>query len=268
MSRKFHTPRARRHGRSKNDRPVARIFTVLLAVREGGEPVTLAGLVQRTGLPKSTVHRLLVELHAHGVLCKDGDRYRLGPMALRLITPAEAGRDQYLRRAFTPLLTALHSKTRYLVGLGVPGGMAVNFVGTVYDEDYSWLIRDVEETSPLDVSAAGKVLLAYDPGLMANFAARSGERSAASGSMGLPPGLHAELSQVRRRGMAVSEGGPHPGITAAAVPVFSSATRPVAALSMGAYDRRFDTATAYGLLRRAGAHAHEVLRRYSFEDRT
>ncbi len=260
MSSGLNAPGVRRARSSDCDSHVGRVFAILKAIRETRPPVTLSGIVRRTGLPKSTVHRLLAELHAYEAVSRTGDCYELGRATRQLALPRADDRTKRLRRAIKPLLMRLHVRTRYLVGLGVPGESTVEFLDMVYGAEYCGLVGQIEEASDLRTSAAGKALLAYDPDLVVSLTVRLGWCAGNPRAAGLPAGLSAELSEVRRNGVAVNQEEACPGITEMAVPLFGTGERPIAALCFGAYRHRFDPPGAYGLLRWASLHAHNVLR--------
>ena len=57
---------------------VARIAALLTAFRPGDDALGISELARRTGLPKSSVHRLTGGLLAHGLLERDSAGVRLG----------------------------------------------------------------------------------------------------------------------------------------------------------------------------------------------
>jgi len=233
-------------GGGENDREslIGRAFTILGVIRDSGEPLTFSGVVRRTGLPKSTVHRLLAELRAHDAVSRTGGHYELGAAALRLAAPRDTARTRAIRHAVKPLLVALHANTHHLVGLGVRRGATVEFIDLVYTRRYSRLACAWGEAADLRASAAGRVLLAHD------------REPARAHGLDLSPGLCAELARIRRSGVAVLTDA---GAVAMAVPLFGDEERPLAALSVAAYQGLFDRAATYDLLRRASFHARAVL---------
>ncbi|GAA2805374.1 IclR family transcriptional regulator [Saccharopolyspora taberi] len=248
---------------ANRNRTIGRVVAILKAVRESGGPATLSGLCRATGLPKSTVHRLLAELHAHGAVRRDGDQYLLGPVMLSMLSSRDHREIKLLRRAIKPVLAELYEETHHLVGLGIPGEVTVEFVDTVYGRQYGHVINRIEEASFLHTSAAGKIFLAYDSDLTSSFGVRAGWHSAGLGHHLLPPDLQAELVEIRRRGVSTSMGGPSPGITAVAAPIFTRSQRPVAALSVGAHHKKFDMPRTQSLLRHAAIRARVALTQYS-----
>ena len=58
------TPSARLDG----DTPNLRLFALLEAVAQKSQPFTLQTMVEETGLPKPTMHRMLAQLESAGIL--------------------------------------------------------------------------------------------------------------------------------------------------------------------------------------------------------
>jgi DNA-binding IclR family transcriptional regulator len=121
--------------------------SVLDAV-EGG-PLSLAGLVDATGLSRATAHRLAVALEVHGLLRRDAaGRFALGP---RLTGGDLAG----LAR---PALEALRDRTGESTQLYVRRGDRRLCVASLESPHGLRTIVPVGALLPLDVGSAGKVL--------------------------------------------------------------------------------------------------------------
>src|SRR5436190_2975637 len=63
-------------GPLSGDTPALRVISLLELIAAEDRPVTLPGLVQETGLPKPTLHRIVASLEAAGLLVRDGDGRR------------------------------------------------------------------------------------------------------------------------------------------------------------------------------------------------
>ena len=59
--------------RLDGDTPTLRLFALLEVIAEKDQFFTLQGLVEETGLPKPTLHRMLQQLESAGMLQRDGD---------------------------------------------------------------------------------------------------------------------------------------------------------------------------------------------------
>lgn len=195
---------------------------VLSAV--AAEPVGLAELTARTGIPRATVHRLASALEVHELLARDSaGRWVVGPQLSRLA--GAGGADPLLERA-GPVLAALRDRTGESAQLYVRRDQDRICVAAA-ERDRG--LRDtvpVGSVLPLTAGSAAQVLLADEPTdrvatlvATAAFSART-------------------LVDVRRRGWAHSVAEREPGVASVSAPVRDSTGRTVAAISIsGPADR-------------------------------
>lgn len=178
--------------------------SVLLLDLLGDGPRSLRQLAGTSGLPRPTVHRLLVALEAHGLVGRDAaGAFRLGPRLTELA--ARAGRGLELGALAGPVLSRLHDQAGESVQLYVRSGDRRLCVAA---RDAGTGLRDsvpVGALLPLDAGSGGKVLLAWSD---------DGERFPA-----VPP---AELASVRRRGWAASVAEREAGVASISAPVLQS----------------------------------------------
>lgn len=82
MKNSEETPSTRLDG----DTPNLRLFALLEAVAQKSVPFTLQTMVEETGLPKPTMHRMLSQLESAGILQRDGNgrHYGTGQRLMRL----------------------------------------------------------------------------------------------------------------------------------------------------------------------------------------
>jgi DNA-binding IclR family transcriptional regulator len=185
---------------------------VLAALAERG-PLSLAGLVEATGLSRATAHRLAAALEVHRLVGRDGaGRYRLG---LRLLGWAGAVSTKLgLVEAARPVLEALRDETGESAQLFVRDGDSRLCVAA--SERPSGL-RDtvpVGAVLPIGRGSGGKVLLAFGD---------------AAGQSAVDP---SELETTRRRGWAVSVAEREEGVCSVSAPVLDSGGRIHAALGV------------------------------------
>ena len=57
----------------QGDTPTLRLFALLEVIAQKDEFISLQGLVEETGLPKPTLHRMLQQLESAGIIQKDGE---------------------------------------------------------------------------------------------------------------------------------------------------------------------------------------------------
>jgi DNA-binding IclR family transcriptional regulator len=178
---------------------------------------SLAELVERSGLPRATAHRLAQALEVHRLLIRDTQgRWRPGP---RLGEFANAAPDVLLTAA-APVLTALRDQTGESAQLYLR--RADERVCVAAAERSSGLRDTVPIGAALPISAGSgaQVLLAWEPPEAVvpllprcRFTART-------------------LAEVRRRGWASSVAEREPGVASVSAPVRDRGGRVVAAVSI------------------------------------
>lgn len=171
-------------------------ISLVLDAFEGPGRLTLAQIVRRTGLPRSSAHRMLERLVQLRWLRRSGRDYELG---MRLVELGSlAVHQDRLVRAAGPLLAELHRATGLVVHLGVLDGPDVVYLDKVGDRMIGALPTRVGARQPAHCTAVGKAILAYrDEGAAVDLQARNTKYSIASSSQ-----LAVELAKVRAHGIA------------------------------------------------------------------
>src|SRR5690349_24783386 len=105
--------------------------SLVLDAFDGPGRLNLAQIVRRTGLPRSSAHRLLERLVALRWLRRNGRDYELG---MRLVELGSlAVHQDRLVRAARPLLGELHRATALVVHLAVLDGSDVVYLDKIGD---------------------------------------------------------------------------------------------------------------------------------------
>ncbi|TWP50615.1 IclR family transcriptional regulator [Lentzea tibetensis] len=223
---------------------VEKAFAVLEAWDHRGESLGASELARRTGLPKSTSHRLLGILEAAGVVERLSGSYRLGDR-LRGISGMVAAGFPDLREVGLPFMQDLYELTHETVHLGALDGADVHCVEKIYGHRRSPLASRVGGVLPAHTTALGKALLA--------FSSLNVQRSVLT-YLDEPLVLSAELRRTRRAGVAFDLGETHPDVNCVAAPVLNREGRAIAAISVSGPAERFTPAMVTDRVRRA-AHA-------------
>lgn len=127
--------------------------SILDALEAGAR--SLPGLVEATGLPRATAHRLAVALEGHGLVARDGaGRFILGPRFVGLALGELAG----------PALGRLRDDTGESVQLYVRRGDRRLCVAALESAHGLRTIVDVGTYLPLGVGSAGRLLAGQEPG--------------------------------------------------------------------------------------------------------
>jgi IclR family transcriptional regulator, acetate operon repressor len=90
---------------------VDKAMVVLSSVMASVDPLSLSELGRRTGLPKSTAHRLLASLCAHRMVERRGGLYYPGECVVNPAVAASSSLVSFLRGESTPYLVELHTVT-------------------------------------------------------------------------------------------------------------------------------------------------------------
>lgn len=133
-------------------------LSMVLDSFDGRPRMTLAEVSRRTGIPRSSVHRMLERLSALGWLQRDGIEYELGTKLMEFGSNAVV--QNRLNAAAAPLLRELHRVTGHVVHFGILVGKDVLYLEKIGGRMAVDLPTRVGGRHPAALSAIGKVLLA------------------------------------------------------------------------------------------------------------
>ncbi|WP_425307485.1 IclR family transcriptional regulator [Ammonicoccus fulvus] len=182
---------------------------VVEAIGNEKHPIRLGDLATVLDMPKSSLHRLLVEMVTQGVLRTDGEgAYSLGP---RLIRWGSLAADSFDLRAISlPTMLALRDSTQETVNLYVP--VDTNRVCIASEPGNRALQHNpmLGMARPAGLGAAGKLVMAYASG-------RGRERIRAAVAQTLP--TDSELDVLRAQRFAISREDMEPGLVVVGAPI-------------------------------------------------
>ncbi|TDD38325.1 IclR family transcriptional regulator [Actinomadura sp. KC06] len=194
------------------------------------EDLGLSELTRRTGLAKSSVHRLSQELVHWGFLERRGGRYRLG---MRLFEIGQrVPRQRILRELARPFMEDLLRATGQTIHLAVVDGLEVLYLEKVSGHRQVGRPSRIAGRMPLHCTATGKALLAFGPrGLFDEVVA--GPLARPTPRTTVAPGLlEQELRRARELGYAVEYEQARIGYMSVAIPLAGATGATVAALSV------------------------------------
>jgi len=181
---------------------IAKVVAVAEALTEHRR---LSLIAKVTGLPVSTVHRILHELAAQGWV-REGEEhdYTLGPGLLRLA--GRAADDSDLARAARPALRALGEQSGFTVHFGVRQGDEAVYLDKLEGRGAYGMRSRIGGTLPLHCTAIGKAILAALPEDDVRLIAhRTGLPRRMPRTLTSPDALLANLANVRARGWALDD---------------------------------------------------------------
>lgn len=212
---------------------IAKLLTVLTAISETQKPLTFSDLARKTGLNKSTLHRLLAigieeRLVQHDKHLK---AYLLGPKVFDLVRGAYQGYD--IQATALDEMIKLYDQFDANVTIGVPNGMEVVYL-RILESQHS--LRGVQRPGMREAvhcSASGKALMAFLPdriigSKLANYEfTRFTERTITTTQEFL-----AALKQVRSKGYALNDREEFEHFIGISAPVFNYLSEPIAVLNI------------------------------------
>lgn len=166
----------------------------LLEALEAG-PLGLGGVVEATGIPRATAHRLLAALESHGLVGRSNGSFVLGAALARLGSSALAGPG--LADAARPALEALRDETGESAQLYLRRGDVRVCVVSLESPHSLRTIVPVGAHLPMDRGSAGAVLRDDDAVRRRGWAQSVEERE---------PGVASVSAPVRTPGGAVGSG--------------------------------------------------------------
>lgn len=202
----------------------------VLAAFDGAHPrLSLTEVIRRSGLSRSSAHRILDQLVQLRWLEREGRDYRMG---MRILEHGGlAAHHNRLLRAALPRLDDLHEATGKLVQLYVLDGTEVVCLERIGTLDAHAVPTRVGARLPAHCTAAGKAILGFgDPACVERVIA-AGLHPRTHRTVAHTAPFRTELLSVRDRGVAFDLEGTYPGLVCVAAPL-RGAGRAIAAVSV------------------------------------
>jgi DNA-binding IclR family transcriptional regulator len=213
-------------------------ISLVLDAFEGPGRLSLAQVVRRTGLPRSSAHRMLERLVQLRWLRRHGRDYELGMKLVEL--GSLAVHQDRLHRAAQPFLHELHRATGLVVHLAVLDGADVVYLEKIAGGFGAAVPTRVGGRQPAHCTAVGKALLAFmDPNRLDDFDIDLLSRKTRY-SISTRRQLAEELTATRARGFAYERAESVAGFGCVAAPIGDGGNsgEPIAAVSVcGPLDR-------------------------------
>jgi DNA-binding IclR family transcriptional regulator len=207
-----------------------RAAAILGAFDAAHRELTLAALVARCGLPRSTTHRTADRMIRLGWLDKPTDRYRIGNRLFEIASLAPIRLE--LREAVSPFLHDLHHATKITVQLGVLDSTQVLVVEKVTGHRAMPMLSQVGGVIPAYCSALGRAILAYSEPSVIDAVLAGPLVARTPRTLTNPVAILRELTAVPERGWAVDREEGNIGVSCVAAPIFGPLGGVVAALSV------------------------------------
>lgn len=204
---------------------------LILGVFEASrDELTITDLVRATGIPKSTVHRIVKTMEEWGAIERSRSRFHIGSRLFELGTLVPY---RHLREVAIPFMEDLYEVTHQVVHLAILDGCDVLYIEKISGHRRVQAPSRVGGRMPAHCTAVGKVMLAFLPSRaevlrdLGEYLPRRTKRSIASIDK-----LGRELDDAVAQGVAFDNEEAEPGVECVAGPVFDYLRYPIAALSV------------------------------------
>jgi len=196
---------------------VDRVVLILSVFERSSEALTAGQISVRSGIPRSSVQRILQQLVSARWLKRHEDGYALG---LRMF---EIGSLVAHRSRITcvarPVIHELAQRSGQVVHLAVLDQQDVVYLDKVGGAFADTLPSRVGGRLPAHCTAVGKALLAYSPPATVSEYLATGLRRRTEASLATPAAIEAAIVTIRDSGYATERDEAVPGVACVAAPI-------------------------------------------------
>lgn len=234
---------------------LAKTKQILMAFDEYDLHLTLSEIVSRTGLPKSSAHRLCSELVDLDLLRRDRNKYELGRSLLDI--GAQVRAYLHLRAIAEPHLFELYARTQAGVHLSIRDGLKVRYLSRIVGATNNHPFTIVWGERPIHSTASGKAFLAFSkdgPELLKELE-KKGMEIVTRRTITSIKELKKSITASKSLGYVYEEGESAIGWKALAVPVWGPSEEVIATVSLSMKVGRSDIAELVPMLKNV---AHDI----------
>ena len=231
------------------DTPALRLFGLLEVIASSDRLYSLQALVDATGVPKPTLHRMLQQLEQGGLLQRDGDgrHYAMAPRLRRLAENLLSNDTHHGARH--AVLRRLVEEIGESCNLTALSGSEVVYLDRVETAAPLRFYLQPGSRVPVHCSASGKVFLAQmTPAQRQRLLAHAPLERMTPNTLTDLARLEREVKRVQKDGYATDDEEFLPGLLCVAVPVPSPHGRSHLAVALQAPTMRLGAAKARALL--------------------
>ncbi|MBH0238078.1 IclR family transcriptional regulator [Methylobrevis albus] len=213
--------------------PLGRALALLDVFAAAGRPLRFADVHRASPLPKATLHRLLHQLEAEGMLMREpgGQHWRLGLRLIRLAHAAWEGAS--LVEAARPVLDRLAAELGATIHLAALDGSDVLYLDKRHAGPSLRLFSRPGRVGPAYCTGVGKAMLAALPApARAAAVARQRFERHTPHTITSQGRLDQELAQIAARGHAVDDEEHEAGVVCVAAPIVGARGTLLGALSV------------------------------------
>jgi IclR family acetate operon transcriptional repressor len=219
--------------RAESHSLVHRAFALLSCFSNHEHTLTL---VNRTGLPTATVHRLAGQLIEVGALERVGREYKIGVRIFQL--SGTVWSQRVLRNAATPYLQELFDEVHETISLASLQGSNVLYIDRLRGHGTVSLPVFPGDTMPAHCTGLGKAMLAFSSGEQVRSVVSQGLKPRSPRTITAPQRFLDQLTSIKRTGVALDAEESVDGVCCVAAPIIGPDGKAFAALSVASTTAR------------------------------
>ncbi|WEX11023.1 IclR family transcriptional regulator [Chelativorans sp. AA-79] len=235
-------------GRDGGAKSFYKMAAVLDCFTRAKGQLSITDIVEKTGMPRTTIHRIVASLRDIGLIDQDGRRhdYRLGLKMFYYGSVVLANLD--LNRHARPHVLQLHQITGEIVHLHMFDGSQMVCIEREEMGEARLTTLTTIEAAPTYCTGVGKAFLAFqDEMLIRRIAAEEGLRARTERTLTTIEALLADLEAVRERGYAIDDEENEIGIRSVGAPIRDSRGQVFASVSVSGPTERMPHSRITGL---------------------
>ncbi|MFK7874515.1 MAG: IclR family transcriptional regulator [Paracoccaceae bacterium] len=212
---------------------VQKLLHVLSVISEAQRPLTFSEVVEKTGLNKSTIHRILAISTEEKMVRYDPHHkvYVLGTRIFDLVRSAYNGYD--IQAIALDEMIRLHDLFDANVAIGVPGGREVIYLRVLETKQSLGGVQRPGMRDPIHCSASGKAILAYYPDKITDSLLKDYDFKPFTDRTKLSVGaFKSELKFVRTHGFGKNDREEYDHFLGISAPIFNYVGEPIAVLNL------------------------------------
>ena len=196
-------------------------------------------IITLSGMPKTSVYRMLATLEEMGFLEKGGDaKYRLGLLFLKFGHLVSSRLD--IRKVAYPFMNALHQETKEAINLIIREGNETIYIEKIDMHQKVRLYTEIGRRSPLYAGACPRAILSFLPDEEIHAYLETAElKPIAKGTITDKDKLYETIQQARVEGCTISHSELENHTSAVAAPIYNNVGEVVAGLSIAGIEANY-----------------------------
>lgn len=226
--------------------------------------LTFQEIISLSGIPKTSVYRMLMSLEEMGLLEKGADsKYRLGLIFLNFGHLVSSRLD--IRQIALPIMQELHDDVNEAVNLIVKQNNEAMYIEKIDTNQKVRLYTAIGRRSPLYAGACSRVILSFLPSIEIDKYMESIElQPFAMGTITDKEGLYKTIRQAQKDGYTISHSELENHTSAIAAPIFDHKGDVIAGISIAGIEANYQNENISIFAEKAKRAAEQISERLGY----